>query len=101
MLNLEIAIPVDCQVFTRVHITLKDGGDEFPAKLFGDLAETIRKALGDPMEYIGLASPDMKTWLYSKNNMQVDARSVDGTKFQMEVKSFLLTKYTMSGKAVY
>jgi hypothetical protein len=101
MINLEIAIPVDCQGFTRVHITLKDGGEEFPANLFGDLAETIRKALGDQMEYIGLASADMKTWLHSKKNMQVDATGVDGTKFQMEVKSFLLTKYTMSGKAVY
>jgi hypothetical protein len=101
MLNLEIAIPVDCQGFTRVHITLKDGGEEFPAKLFGGLAETIRKALGDQMEYIGLASADMKTWLHSKKNMQVDATGVNGAKCQMKVKSFLLTKYTMSGKAVY
>jgi hypothetical protein len=101
MIELEIAIPVDCQGFTRVHITLKDNKGEFPAKLFGDLAETIRKALGDQMEYIGLSSADMKTWLYSKKAMTIDARSVDGTKFQMEVKSCILTKYTMSGKAVY
>ena len=100
MIDLEIAIPVNCQGFTRVHITLNDKV-EFPAKLFGDLAETIRKALGDQMEYIGLASADMKTWLYSKKNMTIDATSVDGTKFQMKVKSYILTEYTMSGKAVY
>ena len=101
MMDLEIAIPVDCQGFTRVHITLKDGGDEFPAKSFGDLAETIRTSFGEQIEYVGLELADMKKWMFSKKGMSIEATTVTGTPFQISVNSCILTKYTMSGKAVY
>lgn len=62
--QLEISIPVDCNGFDKVHITVKSKPEEFPPRYFGELATVIRAMLTKTgVDYVSMTNKDIEKWI--------------------------------------